>query len=580
MLIFRLFSVIALILLSGCANQQKKEIVPKETLAPVKLSEPDEKTEVGEIPTSIDPDVLFILLSAEIAGQRGHYDIAYQGYMEAARRVRDPKPAERAAMIAMYMKDNNKLKRSLEIWLAHDPENLTARKLAVLTALRARDKNASNDHLDAMLAEDPAGFEKMVLELVEMLQEEGKVPFLYDALDAVSVKHPDQSLVFYVQSLLAVQMKKKDAAEYKIKQALMIQPDWDKALIFQAQIAIFSGDMEKAEALLRNASTKYPENEKINKIFAQVLIKRGDYEGAGEVYQKMIANDPDDIETQFALGLVYFQLDRDDKSEEVLTKLLEYPKWRNQASFYLGKLEEKHGNVEKAAAWFDKVTEGPFEFEAPLSAVAVLLKDKQYDEVSSRLKAMEIRFPKQAVRIRLLQAEMLSQQKKYEEAFKLLTDSLIQYPDDKNLLYTRALMAERMGKVDILESDLKKVLAKNPESAEALNALGYSLLNYPDRYDEAETYLIKALRLEPDEPVIMDSYGWLQFKLGNPAKALIFLEQAYSKQQENEIAAHLAEVLWVLGRKDEARKLINKALRKAPEDEYLLDFQRRFLNGE
>jgi tetratricopeptide (TPR) repeat protein len=579
-LIFKLFSVVALVLLNACAASPEKKSAPKELTAPVKLDEVSEKTSASEAKTAIDPDVLFILLSAEIAGQRGHYDIAYQGYMEAAKRVKDPKPAERAAMIAMYMKDNKKLNRALNVWLKNDSDNPTARKLAALTALRAQDKQASLDHLNKILAVDPADFENTVLELATALQEEGKTEVLYDVLESMSVNNPKPSSVLYVQSLLAMQMKKQDVAERKIGQALMIQPDWDKALIFQAQIAALSGDMNKAADLLKNASAKYPDNEKITKMYAQVLIKKSDYEAAAEVYQKVVARNPEDIESQFALGLLHFQLNRDDKAEEVFTKLLEQPKWRSQASFYLGKLEEKHENVQKAIDWFDKVTEGPFEFEASLSAVSLLIKDKRYEDVAPRLKIMEERFPKQITRIRLLQAEMFSHQKRYEEAFNLLTDLLKQFPDDKDILYSRALMAERLGRLDILEADLKKILANNPNSAEALNALGYSLLDYPDRYGEAEKYLIRALRLQPDEPVIMDSYGWLQFKLGNPAKALIYLEQAYAKQQENEIAAHLAEVLWALGRKDEARKLFNKAFKKAPDDEYLLDFQKRILNGD
>jgi tetratricopeptide (TPR) repeat protein len=579
-LIFRLFSVVALVLLNACAASPEKPIAPTEFPVPAKPDEASEKTSASEAKTAIDPDVLFILLSAEIAGQRGHYDIAYQGYMEAAKRVKDPKPAERAAMIAMYMKDSKKLNRALTLWLKNDADNPTARKLAALTALRAQDKQASLEHLNKILADDPADFENTVLELATALQEEGKTDFLYDVLESISINNPKQSTVLYVQSLLAMQMKKQDVAERKIRQALMIQPDWDKALIFQAQIAALSGDMNKAVDLLSNATAKYPDNEKIAKMYAQVLIKKGDYEAAIDAYQKVVARNPEDVESQFALGLLHFQLDRDDKAEEIFTKLLEQPKWQYQASFYLGKLEEKHENVQKAIDWYDKVTEGPFEFEASLSAVSLLIKDKRYEEVAPRLKIMEERFPKQIVRIRLLQAEMLSHQKRYEEAFKLLTDFLAQFPDDKDILYTRALMAERLGRMDILEADLKKILANNPNSAEALNALGYSLLDYPDRYAEAEKYLIKALTLQPDEPVIMDSYGWLQFKLGKPAKALIYLEQAYVKQPENEIAAHLAEVLWALGRKDEAKKLFNKAFKKAPDDEYLLDFKKRILESE
>ncbi|MGZ8224271.1 MAG: tetratricopeptide repeat protein [Methylobacter sp.] len=579
MLIFRLFSVITFILLNGCASLPEKPSGSKDTIVPVKISGIKDKAKHKDAKTDIDPDVLFMLLTAEIAGQRGQYDIALEGYMEAAKRVNDPRFAERAAMIAMYMKDSNKTNEAVSLWLRHDPENLAARKIAALSAFRAADKQKAVEHLDVLLKTDPAGFEKTLFELASTLQKDGNVKFIYDVLEALSLKHPNQAVIYFIQSLLATEMKNKELAELKIQQALVLQPDWDKALILQAQIAIFSGDLDKAKKLLRNASLKYPKNDKFKKLLAQVLIKVGEYEDAGEVYKGIISVNAKDIESQFALGLVHLQLDRDEKAEEIFKKLLDQPDWQYQASFYLGKIEEKRGNAQKALIWFDKVTDGPFVFEASISAVSLLVKNKQFDEAGSRLSLLQNQFPKQKLRIILMRAELLSQQKQYEQAFNLLTTALTDLPDQKELLYTRALTAERIGKLDVLEADLKKILAKHPDNAEALNALGYTLLDKTDRYAEAEKYLQHALRLQPDEAVILDSYGWLQFKLGNAEKALEYLQQAYAKQQENEIAAHLAEVLWALGKKAEAKKLFTKAIKNAPEDEYLLDFQQRILNS-
>ena len=579
MLIFRLLSVITLVLLNSCAETPAKPSDSKESVAPVKIAEPKGKTQEKELKTSIDPDVLFMLMTAELAGQRGQYDVALEGYLEAAKRVHDPRFAERAAMIAMYMKDSNKTNEAVALWLRQDPKNPTARKIAALSALRAGHKKAAVEHLNVLLAVDPAGFETAMIELASVLQKEGKIKAVYEALDALSKQHPDQAVIYYMQSLLAMQKKDKNLAETKIQQALKVQPDWEKALILQAQIAVFSGDLNKAKTLLKEASNKYPDNNKIKKLLAQVLIKSGEYKEAGEVYQSMILADPKDIESQFALGLIYLQLEQDDQAEDIFKKLLEQPEWHFQASFYLGKMEEKLGHTKKALAWFDKVTDGPLVFEASLSAISLLAKDKQYNEAYSRLSLLQAKFPNQKLRLLLVQAELYNQQKQYEQSFNILTKALADSPDKKELLYTRALIAERIGKPDIVEADLKKILAMDPDNVEALNALGYTLLSKPSRYADAEKYLQKALRLEPGAAVIIDSYGWLQFKLGNTEKALGYLQQAYEKQPENEIAAHLAEVLWALGRKDEAKKLFNKAIKDAPDDEYLLDFQRRILKG-
>jgi tetratricopeptide (TPR) repeat protein len=579
-LIFRLLPVLALILLNSCADSPAKPSDFKESVAPVKALEVKEKVKQKVQKSSIDPEILYTLLTAELAGQRGQYDIALDGYMEVAKRTQDPKFSERAVMIAMYVKNSNKTKEALNLWLRQDPKNLSARKIAALLALRTGNKSEATEHLNAMIVFDSAGFESALLELTGVIEKEGRVDIIGDVLDDLSKQHKDKAEIYFIQSLLALQKKDKNLAETKIQQALRLKPDWEKALILQAQIAVFSGDLDKAKLLLSDASDKYPENSKINRMFAQILIKTGGYKEAIEVYQKIILTDPKDVESQFAEGLVYLQLDQDQQAQDIFKKMLDQPDWRYQACFYLGKIEEKQGHLKKALLWFDQVIDGPFVFDASVSAISLLQKERRLEEANSRLSLLQIKFPKQKLRLVLVQADLYNQQKKYEEALAILTNGLIDFPDQKELLYTRALIAERINKFDMAEIDLKKILEIDPNNVEALNALGYTLLNNPSRYAEAEKFLGKALALEPNEAVIIDSYGWLQFKLGNFEAALKYLQQAYEKQPENEIAAHLAEVLWVLDRKDEAKKIFNKAIKGSLDDEYLQDFQRRILNGD
>ncbi len=580
MLIFRLFFVVILCLLNSCAGSSDKPSEPVKPAVTAKVADMKEKDRQKEAATAIDPDVMFMILTAEIAGQRERYDVALEGYMEAAKRVNDPRFAERAAVIAMYMKDSPKTQEAVSLWLKQDAKNLTARKIAALSALRADDKATAVEHLSALLNADEAGFETTLLELGGVLQKEGKIDIIYDTLTSLSLKYPNKTVIYFVQSLLALQVKNGAVAEQQIQKALKIKPDWDKAIILQAQIAMLSGDMNKAKASIKNAIARYPNNIKLKKLFGQLLIKAESYKEAIEVYQQLVASDPKDLESEFTLGLIYLQLDQNEKAEEIFNNLLEQADWKNQASFYLGKVEEKRGATDKALAWFDKVTEGDFAFDASLEAVSLLAKEKRFEEANTRLTGLSNQFPKQKIRILLIQAEMYSQQKQYAKAFDLLTAALVEQPEQSELLYTRALIAEHLNKQDLVEKDLKQILAKEPENVEALNALGYSLLDYPDRYVEAEGYLQKAIKLRPDEAVIMDSYGWLLFKQGKHQAALDYLQRAYAKQQENEIAAHIAEVLWTLGRKDEAKKIFDKAIKNAPEDEYLLKFQQKFLKAK
>jgi Flp pilus assembly protein TadD len=209
----------------------------------------------------------------------------------------------------------------------------------------------------------------------------------------------------------------------------------------------------------------------------------------------------------------------------------------------------------------------------------LLQRDKQFNEANERLSALQSKFPKQIVRLTLIQAELFSQQKNYEKSFEILSKALAENPNQKEYLYARALIAEHLSKLDVVEGDLNKILAIEPNNVETLNALGYSLLNNPSRYVDAEKFLKKALSLSPNEAVIIDSYGWLQFKLGNFSGALNYLQQAYDKQKEPEIAAHLAEVMWASGKRDEAEKLVSRLIRENPADEYLKDVEKRIFKG-
>ena len=579
MVIFRVFSAITLVLLSSCADFAGKADQPETVNVPVKVLEPKEKSPQKIEKTAIDPDVLFMLMTAELAGQRGQFDIAIEGYTEAAKKAHDPKLAERAAMIAMYIKDGYKTNETVQLWLSLDGNNLTARKIAALSALKMGDKQAAAEHFKVMLAVDMTGFEAALQELAAAFQKDGKVGLVYDVLETLANQSPNQAEIYFMQSLLAMQMNDKGLAERKIEQALAAHPGWDKALMFQAQIAVFSGDLTKAKSLLKDAIGKYPTNAKISKMLAQVLIKDKEYEAALEVYQGLIASDTKDLESKFAEALIYYQLDKDGKAEAIFESLMDQPEWKYQALFYRGKLAEKQGDIKQALVWFNKVVEGPLVFDAAVAGISLLAKDKQYAEADQRIAQVQSKFPKQKPQLILVQAELYNQQKQYERAFNVLTDALLDFPDQKEFLYTRALIAERLDKAALVEADLKKILAVEPDNVESLNALGYTLLNQPSRYADAELYLQRALNLEPNSAVVIDSYGWLQFKLGHAEKALSYLQQAYERQQENEIASHLIEVLSSLGRQGEAKELFDKAINAAPDDEYLLNIKRRLFRG-
>nr|WP_305906354.1 tetratricopeptide repeat protein [Methylomarinum sp. Ch1-1]MDP4519033.1 tetratricopeptide repeat protein [Methylomarinum sp. Ch1-1] len=564
-----------------CADGMRRffRATPGQEAAPV-VEKQSPAAEEAERETAIDPKVLYLLMAAELAGQRNQYDVALDGYLQAAELTDDSRVAERAAKIGLFVKDERRTEEAVNLWLERDKENLTARKIAILSALRRANKAEAVDHLNALLALDPGGFESTLVEMIKLMEKDGKDDFIYGVLEELAVQHPDQAEIYFVQALLASKMQQYPQALQKNSRALALQSDWHKALLLQAQLSSQTGDLEAARGYLEQALEQTPEDERIRKMLAQVLVESKAYDDAVDLYREVLDDKPDDGESQFAIALIYLQQQELGQAENYLEKLLHDPAWEAQASFYLGRIAYNREKYDKALVWFDKVSQGPLAFNAKMAAVSLLLSQKRYDEAAERIGAMETKYPRQRVRILLVKAELYSETGQYQQAFDILTDALQSYPDSRELLYTRALIAEQLDKLDVLEADLLKILAQNPDDAGALNALGYTLVDRTERYQEAEAYLQKALRLQPDEAVIIDSYGWLQFKLGHTDEALRYLQRAYDLQPENEIAAHLAELLWVTGEKEKARRLIEEALEKTPEDRYLLDFKKRFLQSD
>ena len=563
-----------ILFLASCASMTDKEGLHIEQAAEDGLAVT--KTDTSK-ETAISPEVLYLLMTAEIAGQRNQYGVALDGYLQAAKRVDDVRLAERAAKIGLFVKDSSKTGEAVSLWLKQDGKSLTARKIAVLSAIRNSDKDQAIEHLNKILESDPAGFAPTVMELKKLLGKDANAEFILAVIDGLVVLHPENATVNFVNALLAADLHKKTLAEDRVAKALQLQPDWNKALILQAQIAVQTKNWQLAKDNLTRVLEKEPDNGRIIKMLGQVLIKQEAFDDATELYQDYLDTTPDDGESRFAIALIYSQQNRDEQASVYLKELVNKPNWDAQASFYLGRIEFKKENYDEALTWFEKVTRGPYVYDASMAMVSVLLNQKNFTEAEQKLREFAGKFPGQKVNLVLLAAEVYGEQKKYQQAFDVLTDALVEFAGDRDLLYTRALIAEKVDKLDVLENDLKQILIAHPEDVGALNALGYTLVDRTERYEEAEQYLMQAIKLKPDEAVIIDSVGWLQFKQGKHEEALKTLRRAYEIQQENEIAAHYAEVLWIVGEKSEAEEVFNKAIKKAPDDEYLLKFRQQFL---
>ena len=270
------------------------------------------------------------------------------------------------------------------------------------------------------------------------------------------------------------------------------------------------------------------------------------------------------------------QNNRLEEAGKYLQRALELRPQNDQARLYLGQVAEQSKNYAEAMRWYREVRNGEYYFEAQVRIGVALAKEGDLAGARRHLEGIGVQNDAQRTQAALAHEQILRDAKQYREAFEVLNAAIKTVEDDKDLLYARALVAEKLDRYDVTEQDLREILKTDPKNVNALNALGYTLTDRTTRFQEALDLLQQAMALKPDDAFIMDSMGWLQYRLGNNAEAMKYLKRALEIRNDAEIAAHLGEVLWVMGNRYEAESVWNRALHDTPDNEALNGVIKKF----
>jgi len=576
LIVLKLITIISLFVLTACVTT-KSNIEIETAQKSSEVITPTKESVVLDRKTAIDSRDLFLLMTAEIAGQRGQYALALDGYLRAAKRVKDIAVIKRAAQIALYINDDIRLQEALSLWKEVEPDSLEMYYLMLFAAIKSEDEQGARVSVSYILAQDKNDFDTKMIGMFKGTQKKSQLSFAYQVLEQVINQYPENKQLLFVQSYIGLQLNRRREAQAKITQVLALDRHWVKALLLQAQLFIGQNDYAQATEILKQADAE--ENSiQLKEQIVQLLIQQRKFDEAKTILQKLTAEAPENKELRFKLALVYLQTEEEGKARVILELLINEKQYHDRAAFYLGRIEAKAKHTTEALIWFDAVRGMPYEFEARISAVLILMDKGKFDVALFRIKQIKSDFPEKISDIVLVESEIYSEEKEYQRAFDVLTEVLLNDAENKKILYTRALVAEKLGKLDILEEDLKYILQKSPSDANVLNALGYTLADKTTRYAEAKQYLDKAIAIKPNEPVILDSYGWLLFKMNRYHEAEDYLQRAYKLMPQAEIAAHLVEVLWAMQQQEAARLIYKKAMARYPNDLLLLDVERRLLN--
>ncbi len=521
---------------------------------------------------SDENDPVFLTLAAEVAGQRGQYELALDYYMRVLHLTHDPQVAARATQVAVYVKNADKATEAAEIWAELDPKSVSAHRLTLILRVKNDEIGEAADEIHQLIELKDPDLENTLIELVRWIDAEKERERGLEIMRELVDRLPKVPELHLASGYLATEEGALMVAQEEVSRALSMRPNWSRALMLQAQLLLQSGDLKAGRAALEKAYRIDPKNPRLGLIYGQFLAKIGDFPAAERELAKVVSKDPGNDDARFALASVWLELGDLAKARKEFELLSAEQRWRPQVAFSLALIDAREGRTEAALREFDRIKEGPMLFDARFNAISALIVLGRSAEARDRLAAARAEFPKERLRLFLIEAEMLIKLRQTEPAYELLTDAIRQMPDQPELLYTRGLLAEQLNRLDVMESDLKALLAKNPDDAAALNALGFSLtVHYPDRLDEAEGYIRRALAKRPGDPAILDSYGWVLFRKGKVQDAVTPLKKAYGLFQDPEIAAHLGEVLWTMGRKAEARQIWLEAWKR---DSQQQDMQR------
>ena len=548
------------IALASCLNQPysiETESLPQEalesSLAPEKTDLPLEK---------ISSESLYDLLVGDVALSRNQFDTALAKYSYQARVTNDQEVIKLTLRIAEHLEDQSTRVEMARLWLEVAPDNTEARRAALDTfmasgnILEALDQGAwlyqNRDDLDAFIFVSTAAVVSPKL-----------FTSVIDHLATLSLSDEKKPTIRFIEAIFYQKSNQPIKAETKTREFLALRGSDQRGLLLLAQLLHQQQRKDEAIAVLEEALQDDPSARKLRLQYARFLAADS-VDKAIIQFNLLQANDPKDQEVNFLLGLLRLSQNKFDLAIPLFQQASNTPSLRANAQYHLGTIAERQNRIVDAINHYTQVRFGRNYIVAASRVSTLLATHRNINEARQYLQRLRFSQPQQAVGLFQVESNLLISMQQPAQALQILSSGLETFPNDPELLYARSMVAEQQDNFALAESDLRILLAQDENNATILNALGYTMALHTDRQQEAYDLIIRAYNLSPNSPSIIDSLGWVLFKLGRIQEALTYLEQAYSIVSDPEIAAHLGEVYWVLGNSERALELWSQTLEQHP----------------
>ena len=525
--------------------------------------------------TTANAEFVYKYLLGEIAGQRGEITLASQLFLDLAKQTRDPRLAERAARAAAYGNQPGIALQASTLWAELDPASLEAQQASSQLLIASGNLNQAKPHIQKLLAKEETranGF----LYLNSLLENQKDKAEVLAAITEFAAPYPKLAEAQFAIAQAALAANKPDISKKALETANKLRPGWELAAQLQGQL-LLKESPDKAVSFYQGFLRQYPKANDVRMAYAKLLVSQKRHAEAKPEFVKLVENSDSSPEISAVVGLLSLESNdfamADKYFQQSLSSGFKNP---DQLYFYLGRSAERQKNDTAALSWYDKIQPGNHFLDGRLSAANVIARTKNVDAAIKMLDEVEDLATEQQIMVIQAEANLLSQAKRNQESFDLMQKAVNNIPNTTELIYDYAMAAERIGKLDVMEAELRKAIQLRPDFAAAYNALGYSFADRNIKLNEAKTLIETALKLQPDDHYMLDSLGWVHYRLGNLALAAEYLRKAYETQADPEIAAHLGEVLWKQGLQEEAKKIWANALKDYPENDVLVATAKKF----
>ena len=549
--------------------------------APAAPQAPDATSKEGpggdKLPkVELSSDLLYKLTKAEMEFKSGQWQGPYVTMMVAAQQTRDPRLARRASEMALAAKQGSEALAAIRLWreLAPDSDEATQFFLGFVV-LTDKIEEAEPIFAERLANAAPGARGVALFQMQQILSRSNDKLYAYSMLARLVQPYLDMFEAHLVLAQGALSIDERDRAIGEANKALAIKPNSELAALTLAQV---TGEPEAANKVLATFLQKNPDAVEVRAAYARLLVEQKQLEAARDQFLLLLKSQPDNVGGLYALGIVALQLEDTKGAEQYFKRFLAVldknpgdTRDPFKALMILSQIAETRGDMAGAIAWLDKVDNSASSgyVDARLRRAQLIARGGDLDGARKALTEIEASDPAVQAQLLLVDAQFLRDANYVQSAFTVLENALLRFPNNPELLYDYALLAERLDKMELMEASLRRVMALAPDNQHAYNALGYSLAERGIRLPEAHALIEKALQMAPGDPFIMDSMGWVQFRMGDLAAAETALRRAYAVRSDPEIAVHLGEVLWQKGEKDEAQKLWREARGKDPKNEAL-----------